>query len=102
MYLTNWGMQEEKQAVSNRAAMAAKMLGAKGAIVTTDVRGQRTIETMLTVQACEKLGIKTVLLTEEEDPEGGIAPPFIAYVPEAVAIVSTGTGGCAGPFPAVE
>ena len=73
-----------------------------GAVITTDVRGQRLVETMLTIQACEQEGIKVVFLSEEEDPEGGAAPPFLTFVPELEAVVSTGTGGWEGPFPAVE
>ncbi|MDP6800598.1 MAG: glycine/sarcosine/betaine reductase component B subunit [SAR202 cluster bacterium] len=101
-YPTNWSMQEEKAAVSGRVARTAKMLGAEGAIITTDVRGQRMVETMLTIQACEQEGIKVVFMSEEEDPEDGKAPPFLTSVPELSAVVSTGTGGWEGPFPAVE
>ncbi len=101
-YPTNWSMEEEKAAVSGRVARTAKMLGAEGAVITTDVRGQRMVETMLTIQACEQAGIKIIFMSEEEDPEGGKAPPFLTFVPEAVAVVSTGTGGWDGPFPPVE
>ena len=101
-YPTNWSMQEEKEAASVRVAEIARMLGADGAIVTTDVRGQRMVETMMTIEACEQAGIKTVFLTEEEDPEDGSAPPFITTAPQLEAVVSTGTGGWAGPFPAVD
>jgi len=101
-YPTNWSMQEEKAAVSGRVARTASLLGASGAVITTDVRGQRMVETMLTIQACEQEGIKVVFLSEEEDPEGGAAPPFLTFVPELEAVVSTGTGGWEGPFPAVE
>lgn len=101
-YPTNWSMQEEKQAASHRVAHMAKTLGAEGAIVTTDVRGQRMVETILTIDACEKAGITCVFLTEEEDPEDGAAPPLITTTPELKAMVSTGTGGCDGPFPAVD
>ncbi len=101
-YPANWSMELEKEAVSNRAARIAKMLGADGAIVTTDVRGQRMVETMLTIQACERMGVKVVFLSEEEDPEEGTAPPFLNAVPELEVTVSTGTGGWDGPFPAVE
>lgn len=100
-YPTNWSMEIEKQSVSSRVARIAKMLGAQGVIVTTDVRGQRMVETMLTIQACEQAGLKTVFLSEEEDPEEGTAPPFLNWVPELEATVSTGTGGWDGPFPAV-
>ncbi len=99
---TNWSMQEEKHATSARVARIAQMLGAQGAIVTTDVRGQRMVETMLTIQALERAGVKTVFLSEEEDPEDGGAPPFITFVPELSRVVSTGTGGWDGPFPPVE
>ena len=88
--------------VSNRVARTASLLGASGAVITTDVRGQRMVETMLTIQACEQEGIKVIFLSEEEDPEGGAAPPFLTFVPELEAVVSTGTGGWEGPFPAVE
>ncbi len=101
-YFTNWSMQEEKQAASHRVAQMAAKLGADGAIVTTDVRGQRMVETTMTIEACEKAGVKTVFLTEEEDPEGGSAPPLITTVPELQTMVSTGTGGWDGPFPAVD
>jgi len=101
-YPTNWSMESEKQSVSSRVARIARMLGAQGALVTTDVRGQRMVETMLTVQACEQAGLKTVFLSEEEDPEEGTAPPFLNWVPELEATVSTGTGGWDGPFPPVK
>lgn len=101
-YSTNWGMESEKEAVSSHVARVAKMLGAEGAIVTTDVRGQRMIETMLTIQACEREGIDVVFMSEEEDPEDGGAPPFLTWVQELETVVSTGTGGWDGPFPPVE
>ena len=87
---------------AERAALMAKRLGAAGAIVTTDLRGQRFLETALTVQACERQGIATVLLTEEEDNEAGTAPPLLVSFPEVTSIVSSGTGGVELPFPAVE
>lgn len=99
---TNWTTQPEKEMAAERAALMAKRLGATGAIVTTDLRGQRFLETALTVQACERQGIATILLTEEEDNEGGTAPPLLVSFPEVTSIVSSGTGGVEEPFPAVE
>jgi glycine reductase complex component B subunit alpha and beta len=99
---SNWEAQIEKELMANRAAQLAVDVGARGAIVTTNVRGQRFVETMLTVQALEKAGVKTVLLTEEEDNEDGTAPPLLVSSPEVVATVSTGTGGVDVTFPAVE
>jgi glycine reductase len=99
---TNWTMQAEKEMAAERAAHLAQKVGASAAIVTTDIRGQRYLEAILTLQACERLGIATILLTEEEDPEDGTAPPFIFSPPEMVSVVSTGTGAVSGNFPPVE
>lgn len=99
---SNWTMQSEKEMAAERAAHLAKYIGAQGAITTTDIRGQRFVETILTLQACEQWGIRTVLLTEEEDPEGGTAPPLLVYVPELKAVVSTGTGAVPSEFPPVK
>lgn len=98
---TNWGGQNEMQLSANRSAQVAKMLGADGAIVTTNIRGRRFVDTVLGIQACERLGIRTTLMTEEEDDEEGTAPPLLVYTPEMQAIVSVGAGA-AGPFPAVD
>ncbi len=102
MVRSNWEAQAEKQLMANRAAQLAQSVGATGAIVTTNVRGQRFLETILTVQALERAGVSTVLMTEEEDNEGGTAPPLLMSVPEVVSAVSTGAGGVKTSFPAVD
>jgi glycine reductase len=99
---TNWESMEEKQLMANRAAHLASKIGADGALVTTNIRGQRFVETILTVQACEKADVKTVLITEEEDNEKGNAPPLLTTAPEVVSVISTGTGDAKGPFGSVE
>ncbi len=99
---TNWTLQSEKELMAQRAALLAKRLGASGAIVTTNYRGQRFLETALTVQALERIGIATVLLTEEEDNENGAAPPLLVSVPEMASVVSAGTGELGHSFPQVE
>ena len=98
---TNWGGQREMQLSASRSAQMAKMLGADGAIITTNIRGRRFVDTVLGIQACEKIGIRTTLITEEEDDEYGTAPPLLVFTSEMEAIVSTGAGAV-GPFPAVE
>jgi glycine reductase len=98
---TNWGGQREMQLSASRSAQIAKMLGADGVIVTTNIRGRRFVDTILGIQACEQAGIRTTLVTEEEDDEDGTAPPLLVYTPEMEAVVSTGAGA-AGPFPPVE
>ena len=68
---------------------------------------------MLTIQELERAGIKTVFLTIESDikvvrlrPElaetGSDEPPLLFSVPEADAIVSTGTLAPTTSLPAVE
>jgi sarcosine reductase len=99
---TNWTTQAEKDMAADRLAHLAKSLGATGAVLTTDIRGQRFVETILGVRACEQAGINTVLLTQEEDNEDGTAPPLLISAPEVTAVVSTGTGGQEQPFPAVQ
>lgn len=67
------------------------MLGADGAVITYDAGGNDFIEVIQTVQACERLGIKTVFVTPESPPEAE-GPPLLMPLPEANAIVSTGIG----------
>jgi glycine reductase len=85
---TEWTTQHEKQLMANQTAKLAHMLGAQGAIVTWDAGGNEFIEVIRTIQACERLGIKTVFLTSEDDATGG-APTMLEPLPEADAIVST-------------
>ncbi|MCC6174269.1 MAG: hypothetical protein IT305_03100 [Chloroflexi bacterium] len=99
---TNWTAQREKQLAALRVADLASMLGAQAAVTTVDVRGNRFIEAILGVQACEQRGIKTTLCTVEEPNEDGQAPPLIFSTPEVVSAVSCGDSDVPGPFPAVE
>ena len=85
---TEWTTQTEKQLVANQAAKLAQMLGAQGAMVTWDAGGNEFIEVVRTIQACERLGIKTVFLTSEDDATDG-APTMLEPLAEADAIVST-------------
>jgi glycine reductase complex component B subunit alpha and beta len=88
---TRWTAQEEKDLTAYQAAKLARLLGSTGAIVSYDAGGNDFMEVMQTVQACERLGIKTVLLTGESPPESeGL--PLLMSLPEADAIVSTGCG----------
>jgi Glycine/sarcosine/betaine reductase component B subunits len=86
---TEWTTQHEKQLMANETAKLARTLGAQGAIVTWDAGGNEFIEVIRTIQACERVGIRTVFLTSEDDATGG-APTMLEPLPEANAIVSTG------------
>jgi glycine reductase len=102
VHRSNWGGQAEMELAAYRDAQAAVLLGARGAIITTNIRGRRFVDVVASVKACEAEGIKTVLVTEEEDSEGGEATPLLINDPAIAAAVSTGTGGVAGGFQAVE
>jgi glycine reductase complex component B subunit alpha and beta len=82
---------EDKQRVGLQVARQAQMMGANGVVFTLGGGGNNITEVMLAIQACERMGIKTVLLAwEHGGPEGRDYPlPFA--VPEAVAMVSTGS-----------
>ena len=102
MVRTMWEEQWQKELMGEHAAFQAVSVGADGAVISPNARGQRMLDTVLIVQAFERAGIKSVLITEEEDNEEGNAPPLLAVSPEIVAIVSSGTGSSFGPYPAVE
>jgi glycine reductase len=110
---TRWGALREKQLSAYQTVKLARMLGAEGALVTWNHGGNDLVEVMLTVQELERAGIKTVFLTIESDikvvrlrPElaetGSDEPPLLFSVPEADAIVSTGTLAPADALPAVR
>lgn len=99
---TNWTNENEKRLMASRLAHELQMMNIQGVIITTNVRGQRYVETILSVEACEKAGVKVVLLTEEEDNENGTAPPLLLSTPELRAAVSTGTGDVPTSFPPVD
>jgi len=99
---TRWGALREKQLSAYQTVKLAQMLHAQGALVTWNHGGNDLIEVMLTIQGLEKAGIKTAFLTIESDIKvvklsrelaetGSDEPPLLFSVPEADAIVSTGT-----------
>lgn len=99
---TRWGGLDEKRLSAYQTVKLAAMLGADGALVTWNHGGNDLLEVMMTIQGLERAGIKTTFLTIESDikvvrmtpalAETGTAePPLLFSVPEADAIVSTGT-----------
>ena len=89
---TRFEAEHGKQVTAACTAQMAKLLKADGAIITrTVMSGANLVDVMLTVQACEKRGVKTVLLTPEWGGSDGTELPFVFYVPEATAMVSTGS-----------
>jgi sarcosine reductase len=91
IHRTRFETFEEKQLSANQAAKLAKLMGAQGAIISWVGAGNAFIETMLTVQALEREGIKTVLMTYEHGGKQGTEAPLLFTVPEADAIISVGS-----------
>ena len=88
-FKTEWTTQREKDLMAAQAAKMAKLMGASGAIVSWDAGGNEFLEVIGTVRECEREGIRTVLITSEDNPEGGAAT-LLQPLPEADAVVSTG------------
>lgn len=87
---TEWTTQGEKDLISEQTARFAKLLGADGAIVTWDAGGNEEVEVVQVIKECEKLGIKAVWLTSDDDlPSHGVGTILTPSV-ELDAIISTG------------
>ncbi len=80
-----------KEVVAQNAAQLAERLGADGAVITWVGSGNAFLDVMLTVRACEKRGIRMTLVTYEYGGKDGVDSPLLFYVPEADAVVSTGS-----------
>ncbi|MBI4494947.1 MAG: hypothetical protein HY690_19410 [Chloroflexi bacterium] len=80
---------DKKELMAEYAVKLARMLGAQGACSSLSSGGHPYMEFMLICQKCEQAGIKTVQVTAEVygTPEDA---GFVYFVPEAVAIVTTG------------
>lgn len=98
---TRFESDSGKEVTAACASQIAKLLKADGAIITRiGPSGNNFIDVMLTVQACEKKGVKTVLLTPEWGGREGTELPLVFYVPEATAMVTTGSLDQPVSFPA--
>ena len=82
---------QAKEVVAHNAAQLARSLGADAALITWTGSGNAFVEIMLTIRACERLGIKTVLVTYEYGGKDGVDSPLLFYANEATAVVSTGS-----------
>ncbi len=80
-----------KEVAAHSASQLAATLGADGALVAWIGSGNAFVELMLTIRACEQRGIKTVLLTYEFGGKDGVDSPLLYYLPQADAVVSSGS-----------
>jgi glycine reductase len=93
---------EDKQRVGMQVARLAQMMRADGVMFSLGGGGNNITEVMLAIQACERLGIKTVLVAWEHGGPLGEDYPLPFAVPEAEAMVSTGTLDGLVELPAME
>jgi glycine reductase complex component B subunit alpha and beta len=80
-----------KEVGAQNAARLAKAMGADGVLVTWIGGGNAFVDVILTIRACERNGIKTTLVTYENGGKEGKDSPVLFYLPEADAVVSTGS-----------
>jgi len=80
-----------KEVIAHNTARLAATLDADAALVAWIGSGNAFVELMLTIQSCERLGIQTVLVTYEFGGKDGVDSPLLYYVPEATAVISSGS-----------
>jgi glycine reductase len=82
----------EKQRVANLAASQVRRLGADGVVISWEGGGNAATDAMLTLQTCERWGIKAVAFTFEfGGPDGSEGILLVDDVPEAKYLVSGGS-----------
>ena len=91
----------EKERISGGVAKMAGLLHADAAVVLGVNGSNLAVDTMLAVQECERLGVKTTLVYMDVG-YGNDDPGFIHAVPEADAIVCIGSRDRPITLPPVE
>lgn len=79
-----------KERSAHFVAKLAGVLRADGALCTYEATGNTHIDFMLTVQALERAGIPTASVVHEFGGPQGEDPALVDFVPEAVALASSG------------
>ncbi len=91
-----------KERSARFVAKLATLLRADGALCTYEATGNTHIDFMLTVQALERAGIPAASVVHEYGGTLGEDPPLVDFVPEAVALASSGGIDRRLSLPAVE
>ena len=71
-------------------AKLCKLMGANGVIISEEGYGNPDSDLVMISSRLEKLGIKTVLITDECSGWDGLSQPLTDTAKEAVAVISTG------------
>jgi glycine reductase len=80
-----------KEVGAQNTASLVKAMGADGALVTWIGGGNAFVDVMFTLRACERIGVKTTLVTYENGGQQGTDSAVLFYLREADAITSTGS-----------
>ncbi len=91
-----------KEVIALNTAQLAEAMRANAVLITWLGGGNAFVDVMLTIQACEERGIKTVLVTYELGGKDRVDSPLLYYVPRADAIVSIGSRDPLLELPAPE
>jgi glycine reductase len=97
-----WNCIASKLRAAHNTAQLAAQVGADAALITWLGSGNAFVDVMFTLRACEQRGIKTTLVTYEYGGKDGVDSPLLYYVPEANAVVSTGSRDRWIELPAAE
>lgn len=81
---------EEKQSNSRKIAELAKDLGIDGVVITQEGGGHADVDLMMAAEACEKIGIKAIVITNEIAGANGDLPSLVAFSKTQDAIVTCG------------
>lgn len=87
---TESSMLEDKQANARRCAQLAAGAGWDGVVITQEGGGHADVDLMLALDACEALGVRAVLETNEIAGPLGDLPPLVSCSKGADAIVTNG------------
>lgn len=83
-------VMEQKQRSACMVAQMAKTLGADGAIVAEEGYGNPDVDYIQVIVELEKVGVKTVGISNECTGRDGKSQPLVALDPAADALISTG------------
>ena len=87
---TESSLLEEKKENARLISEIAIEKGISGIVITQEGGGHADVDLMLTLEACENAGIKTVILTNEIAGPDGSLPPLVSISDSADAIVTNG------------
>ena len=87
---TEGSLLETKKSNCDKIAHIAKEQGLDGIIVTQEGGGHADVDLMMTIDACQKVGIATVIQTNEIAGAEGALPSLVASSEYADAIITNG------------